>query len=530
MGWARGLARYWHTLRHLKPVQFTARARLLLAGPPRLPPPPSEVRGRGVCETSFLPPSPCRDGLTFSFLNLERAFDGAVDWDCLDHGLLWAYNLNYFQWLDPSDPLAEWPLLEDYLGRLDGLDVGRQPYPTSLRVMAMVRFLAQAGEALPREARQTMDASLASQARMLAGRLEFHLLGNHLLENAFALLMAGTHLGDEFLACRARSVLGSQLREQILPDGAHFERSPMYHRILLGRVLDAVNLVRGTGGPAGDLLPRLEDVAGDMLAWQRAMTFSDGRMPLFNDSAEGIAPEPAALDDYARRLGLVSTPGLLPGPSGYRLFRAGRLEAAVDAAPIGPDYIPGHAHSDTLSFELRVDGAPYVVDPGVSTYEAGPRRRWERSTEAHNTVQVGGVEQSETWGAFRVARRARVTSLEEGLDWLEAAHDGYARIGIVHRRRFAFSPTGCLVNDVLEAHGAIAPAGVFRIHFHPGLALRLEGDTVLAGALAIRPRGAIFLALEPYYCPQGFNRLVPATCLRVDFKNTLETVFEMLGV
>ena len=33
-----------------------------------------------------------------------------------------------------------------------------------------------------------------------------------------------------------------QLEEQILPDGAHYEQSPMYHCILLDRLLDAINI------------------------------------------------------------------------------------------------------------------------------------------------------------------------------------------------------------------------------------------------------------------------------------------------
>jgi hypothetical protein len=28
----------------------------------------------------------------------------------------------------------------------------------------------------------------------------------------------------------------------------------------------------------------------------------------------------------------------------------------LDVAPVGPDYLPGHAHADTLSFELSLFG------------------------------------------------------------------------------------------------------------------------------------------------------------------------------
>jgi uncharacterized heparinase superfamily protein len=60
--------------------------------------------------------------------------------------------------------------------------------------------------------------------------------------------------------------------------------------------------------------------------------------------------------------------------------------ALLDVAPIGPDYQPGHAHADTLSFELSLFGQRLLVNSGTSEYEISPVRQYERSTKAHNTV------------------------------------------------------------------------------------------------------------------------------------------------
>ena len=105
--------------------------------------------------------------------------------------------------------------------------------------------------------------------------------------------------------------------------------------------------------------------------------------------------------------------------TGYVRLAKEHAVALIDAAPIGPDYIPGHAHADTLSFELSIRGRRILVNGGTSTYQNNLQRHKERSTQSHNTVEVNGRNSSEVWGAFRVARRAKPFSrsceLEETL-------------------------------------------------------------------------------------------------------------------
>ena len=93
--------------------------------------------------------------------------------------------------------------------------------------------------------------------------------------------------------------------------------------------------------------------------------------------------------------------------AGYYGARGSGHYVVCDAAPIGPDYQPGHAHGDLLSFELSLAGRRVIVDAGVHGYDGDPLRAWCRSTRAHNTVEIDGEDQCEFWGTFRVARRAR---------------------------------------------------------------------------------------------------------------------------
>ena len=189
--------------------------------------------------------------------------------------------------------------------------------------------------------------------------------------------------------------------------------SPMYHQIILFRVLDCFNLVESNDWKSDQALAQLlKSKAEKMLGWLLAISLKNGDIPHVNDSTSRIAPTCEQLLEYSKRLGLsYSNPQL--ADSGYRKITMPNYEMIVDVGDIGPDYIPGHAHSDTFNFLLYVDKLPVIVDTGISTYEKNNRRQYERSTKAHNTVQINDLDQSEVWGGFRVAKRAYITDLEE---------------------------------------------------------------------------------------------------------------------
>jgi uncharacterized heparinase superfamily protein len=77
-------------------------------------------------------------------------------------------------------------------------------------------------------------------------------------------------------------------------------------------------------------------------------------------------------------------------------------KALLDLAPVGPDYQPGHAHADTLSFELSLFGQRVFVNSGTSQYGVDDERDRQRCTAAHNTLEIDGKSSSEVWAGFRV--------------------------------------------------------------------------------------------------------------------------------
>ncbi len=253
------------------------------------------------------------------------------------------------------------------------------------------------------------------------------------------------------------------------------------------------------------------------------MAWEDGSLPLVNDSANGIAPSLLELERYAGELGLAAA-SLELGESGYRKYRGPDYELLADVGEIGPDYIPGHAHSDTLGFLMQIEKKPFLVDTGISTYEKNQSRQWERSTAAHNTVQLGEWEQSEVWGGFRVARRARPSITEETAQSLAAEHDGYVSIGGRHQRKWTFENGSVMLEDaILSAPGDGAKAF---FHFAPDINVTMkEGEsTVNTSAWTLAFEGASRIEISEYPSAGEYNRTRTAWKLTVHFHHHLQTI------
>lgn len=523
------LSKILHTVKHLKykqvhyQVYYRARKKLLKANfskPLRTATSPVRLTGSIPSGSSYAHPN------HFRFLNLAHDFGGKIDWNYAASGKLWTYNLNYFDFLaqagmDKSQGLA---LIKDYIAADGTLKDGKEPYPISLRGINWIRFLSQHNI---RE--QEIDQVLFNHYQVLLHNIEYHLLGNHLLENGFSLLFGAYYFRDAEMLKHAQKILSGELKEQILDDGAHFELSPMYHQIMLHRLLDCLNLQQNNAWEADPTTGLVRAGCEKMLGWLEAISYQNGDIPMLNDSAPGIAPGSVQIFEYARMLGLSWQRSALK-ESGYRKWSGDRFEMIMDVGDIGPDYIPGHAHSDTFNFELRIEGKPFITDQGISTYEKNARRQQERSTDAHNTVMINHHNQSEVWGGFRVAQRARIVRLEESEHAITAAHNGYKKLSIIHERTFTLvNKENILISDHIQhaADGTIAKA---YLHFHPevnGIALEENKISFPGNQISIELVGSQSIRLFTYEYCDGFNRTIGATAAEITFYDRLSTLITL---
>ena len=239
----------------------------------------------------------------------------------------------------------------------------------------------------------------------------------------------------------------AQLDEQVLPDGVHYERSMMYHKLILEGVLRVELAYRSAGKVApAKIASKAQQMLDAMASIERGM----GKTPFFNDSADGVAKECGPLaracrDVYGYKPDDTKT--AFPDSGFYKLYD-GNAALVFFAGEPGPRYMLGHAHCDLLSFELSVADKPVIVNSGTYAYQS-EMRPYFRSTAAHNTATIDGEEQMECWAEHRVARgvsRVRVEALSEHR--IEASFRNYK--GHLHRRNIEMEDGVLVVEDTTD--------------------------------------------------------------------------------
>jgi len=453
---------------------------------------------------------------TFTFLNKSVRFDKEIDWAYSEHGLLWTYNLNYFDFLnqevvDIDDCVS---IINDFIRTLDTNKIGWQPYPISLRIVNWIKFIIRNRTKLEihKDFNLTLfNRTLYIQLLFLKRNIEYHLMGNHLFENGVALLFGAYYFNDMGFFSKAKRILVSEINEQILNDGAHFEQSPMYHQILLSRLLDITNLYNNNVNIFQDnLFDQLNAKTSKMLKWLKNISFSNGQIPLFNDSANGVAPGTKELFQYADELNIktAGSPIFSLNESGFRKRKTNHYEIVLDIGSVCSGYQPAHTHSDIFNFELYLDQKPLIVDTGTSTYENNNQRKLQRSTIAHNTVTIGNIDPHQVWSSFRVANRAEVIVLEDSEELISAYHTGYRRINVEHQRTFMISDDALKIIDKLISKQCIE--GVFHLHFHPSVQFKVNDNTIIGRDFRIDFENVDSLVIEEYEFAPEFNRTFSA--------------------
>jgi hypothetical protein len=155
-----------------------------------------------------------------------------------------------------------------------------------------------------------------------------------------------------------------------------------------------------------------------------------------------------------------------------------------DGGPHGFPKIAAHAHADALSVEVRCGGVDVLADPGTYCYHGEPEwRSYFRSTIGHNTVELGGRNQSTDGGPFLWLRHANarlidVRDIGDAAEWT-AEHDGYRKLDpqAWHRRCVRLDRAARIVDIVDEIPSGGHP---LRLAFHLGPDVTAELDQTCA--------------------------------------------------
>jgi uncharacterized heparinase superfamily protein len=415
----------------------------------------------------------------FRFLNTEIQFGQEIDWHTPQASKLWRYNLHYFAYaIDlgvayQATGRAEFyshfkKLVMDWIKNNPlGYSDSWEPYPISLRIVNLI-ITYNLFHKLIREYpdfEQLFLRTIFKQALFLERNLEYRLGGeNHLIKNAKALVIAGLFFKGKVAKRwlkKGASILWRELERQVQPDGGHYEQSAMYHLIVLCDYLESIFVLKACGMDIPDyVFPKVRS----MLGFALDILHPDGNIPLIGDSGleiDIVLQEAIKLGENMsnseardkRRQGDGERITNHQSPitnnqafehSGFYVMRGKDSFLIIDCGKIGTDQNPAHGHCDMLSFELSLGNQRMIVDSGTYEYQAGSWRDYFRSTRAHNTVMVDGIEQSEIWSSFRVARRATPFNVQwivkDNITFFQGSHEGYCRLqkNLVHTRKVFF--------------------------------------------------------------------------------------------
>jgi len=472
------------------------------------------------------------DKIVVRFLNVEREIGIPIDWHPAEMKTgtrLWLLNLHYMEFLE-SLPENQWSrVVLDWIEQNKPYKPGYwmddwNSYSLSIRVVVWMQLFQRYRSTLEPEQSEKIVNSLLAQVRFLSANLELDIGGNHIIKNIKALLWASAFFeGEEAKQWHKTGMrlLKQEIQEQITADGMHYELSPAYHLQVFVDLLECQSLIQNE--PFGKQLKEILDRMAQTLC---DFTHPDGKVSLFNDGALTTVYTPSECIDVYESLS-----GKRPNPSeviqysvaGYYGRRCGDSLVLFDCAALAPDFLPAHGHGDALSLEWSVAGSRVLIDPGVFEYNPGPMRDFSRATSSHNTLTLDSLDQSEFWKAFRVGRRAKITSCAatdgEGFFEIEAAHDGYQRLAgnPIHHRKIRITDSELHLHD--EIIGGAGQKVESRFMVSPDVDVRMENGncelTLNETKITLLTSGTI--SLNDSFCFPDFGVKSSTTQIVIDF-------------
>ena len=370
---------------------------------------------------------------------------------------------------------------------------------------------------LPAQAGSMLASFVAAHAYWIDRYPSLHSsANNHRVAELGGLLLAGLCVPEMRDAARHRDAGRAGLEREALRqfhrDGVGVEQSPTYAAYSLEWMVIAGVAGDRMGRPFSPAYRAALVRAAEALRW---LVDGGGRTPRIGDDDEGRVlalgqgredryvasvvalaerwlgrPEipPALRDPDLRDLLVPAGVSETAGPEGVRTFveggytawrlarPSGLLLVVFDHGPLGFEPLAAHGHADALSMWLHFGDDPVMVDAGTFRYGGGREiRDLFRGTLAHNTIAIDGRDQSQIAGAFNWSRKARVTVIAASEDEVIAEHDGYADLGIVHRRSVARDGDAFVVTDMLRVDRQDAAGWTGGFSVAPEATVAVEG-------------------------------------------------------
>jgi hypothetical protein len=304
-------------------------------------------------------------------------------------------------------------------------DIAFLTYPNSIRVTRII-YLYTDRLTSKFHGCHFIEEFLQHSIQSLKNNIEYETDGNHLIANYEAIITYYSFVkNDEKKVGAYSEKLEKSICEQVLNDGVHYEKSHMYHRVVLNHFFK----IRYSLAFMNIQSSILDDSIVSMLLFEEFIA-NDSVMLGFGDSVDGLYDFEEYFINKARFAGVkelknkqIIQRSLNVGfhkcegfevsffkSSGLLVVKIKDYIAAFNFGNIKAANVPGHSHADELAFELYKGSTRLVGSLGVSTYSNSNNRHIERSSESKSTTLSNRLENhSEVWASFRVARKATIS-------------------------------------------------------------------------------------------------------------------------
>lgn len=459
------------------------------------------------------------DSCEIAILNKRITFNGDFNWFDKKYDKLLLYNLHYFNFINKenSKKINFFQLL--ILNWIDNskfqYSIAFDSYPTSIRLINWIIFLKK---------NKIYDSaifdSIKAQAQNLKKNIEYHLDANHLLTNFICIIYLINFNKDYkkiFNKIFFYELFIKELNKQILNDGGHYERSPSYHLYLLNDLVNLIEYLEKNTLHNDKLIKFVLSKIILMNNWSLHILHEDLNVPFFNDSNFNKDLNILKLMDKIKILKLKfryqiskthNNSFIQLKDTGYYIYTNDNFKLISSMSNVIPNFQPGHAHANTLSFELSLNSHRLFVNSGVNTYNYNRNRLFQRSTAAQNTIEINNKNSSDVWGSFRVGKRAKISNFFSKISKKSVSfgstHNGYSTIfnKLLHRREFNIGNDYVIIYD--EILGSFNKA-ILRFYLHPDVTLK-KNKLIMNNKILIFETSNEYTVNESEWYPEFNNK------------------------
>ena len=434
---------------------------------------------------------------------------------------MWCYNLNYFDFLNQeiiNFELEKSIIFEWNKGFYKSKNIVWDPYPVSMRIVNLIKWFSVNHSKLKVNEQNIILSLIKRNDLFLRNNIEFQIGGNHLLENYISLLISSIFFNTSNKIKIDFMNLNNEIANQFLGDSFHFERSIMYHNLLVEKLLDVISIIRKVE-LSNDIVNQfniLKQNISKMLVVTKNFSFPEFIYPSFNDVIRNKYKRVPKILKYAKNLNFSSTEKkdcLNFQDSGYIKYKFENLVFIYDYGDTAPKHIPGHGHCDCFSFEFFHKNTPLLVNTGTSTYDYGDRRLSERSSSSHNTLSFENKNQDEIWSRFRIARQHKVDyfdlyEFDKGNLSMKGMLTNYDK-SYKHIRKVNIKKQFIDIIDEFESSKkGILPK--INLHFHPNVKIDRKSKNTfsLNNKLILKLKNFEEVNLKNYNYAESYGKLI----------------------